>query len=195
MIRSIALAVLAALAAAPAPAQVLDEKAAARALFPLRGHAVQVHDGLSAQDQKIVRALVPLMAKQLRQPVRYYSAIAWSPGDGLVHDSLQAAMAHHSPQAAAAAAIAACNKLRGSGQPACQVAAWILPRGYKAQPLTMSVDATAAFERSYRKLRGPRAMAISPSSGAWSIAASDAAAVSGCEGTARPGDCRVVIRD
>lgn len=195
MLKFPALAVLAALAALPASAQVLDEKAAARALFPIRGHAIQVHDGLSDQDQKIVRALVPLMAKQLRQPVRYYAAIAYSPGDGLVHDSLQAAMAHHSPQSSAAAAIAACNKLRSKGKPDCQVAAWILPRGYKSGTLTLSVDATAAFERTYRKRKGPKAMAISPSTGGWSIGASDAAAIAGCEAANRPKDCRVVIRD
>ena len=63
------------LASGPSAAQVLDEKAAQAALFPVRGHVVQVSSKLSERDQKTVRALVPLMAKQLRQPVRYLSLI------------------------------------------------------------------------------------------------------------------------
>lgn len=183
------------LAGFPAAAQVLDEKAAQAALFPVRGHVVQVSSKLSARDQKTVRALVPLMAKQLRQPVRYYAAIAYSPKDGLAHDSIQAAMNYHSIEAASAAAVRACNKEKSRGAPSCQLAARMVPKRYKPRALTLSIDATAAFEKAYRKAKSPKAFAISPSSGSWGMGTSDAAAKAACEKNGRPKDCRIVIRD
>lgn len=180
---------------APAAAQVLDEKAARAALFSLRGHVVQVSSKLSARDQGTVRALVPLMAQQLRQPVRYYAAIAYSPKDGLAHASIQAAMNFHTIEAASRAAIAACNRLRSKGAPGCQLAARMVPKGYKPRPLTLSIDATAAFDKAYRRAKSPKAFAISKATGSWGMGRSDAAALAACEKTGRPKDCEVVIRD
>lgn len=181
--------------ATPVSAQVLNESAAAKALFPTRGHTVQLSGSLSAMERKIVTGIIPLMAEQLRQPVRYYAAIAWSPDDGLVHDSIQAAMNYHSPGAAATAAVAACNKLKSRGAQTCKVAAQIVPKGYRPRELSLSVDATAAFNRSYRKKKGSKAFATSRSTGAWAIGGSDSAAISACENAGSRGDCEIVIRD
>lgn len=179
----------------PVSAQVLDERSAKAALFPVRGHVIQVSSKLSERDQRTVRALVPLMAEQLRQPVRYYAAIAYSPKDGLAHDSIQAAMNHHSIEAASRAAIRACSAKRSKGTPPCELAARMVPKRYKPRALTLSIDATVAFDKAYRKAKSPKAFAISQSTGSWGMGKSDAGAIAACERTAGPKDCQVVIRD
>lgn len=181
--------------AAPAPAEVPDTKAAKKSLFSLRGYQVQVSENLSDGDAATVKAIVSLMAQQLRQPVRYYAAIAWSPDDGLVHDSIQAAMNYHSVDAAGKAAVDACMPLRSKGAAKCEVAAVIVPKRYKARDLSLSLDATAAFDKTYRKAKSPKAFAASRSGGGWGMGASDAAAVSACEASSGAKDCVVVIRD
>lgn len=191
----IALIIAMLLLSGPVGAQVLDERGAKAALFPVRGHVVQVSSKLSERDQGTVRALVPLMAEQLRQPVRYYAAIAYSPKDGLAHASIQAAMNYHSIEASSNAAIAACNGLRSKGAPSCELAARMVPKRYKPQALTLSIDATAAFEKAYRKAKSPKAFAISKTSGSWGIGISDEAALAACEGNRRARDCEIVIRD
>lgn len=177
--------------AGPAAAEAVDTATARKALFSLKGYDVVLSDRLSKQDAATVKAIVPLMAEQLRQPVRYYAAIAWSPADGLVHESLQAAMGFHSIDAARAAAVAACEPERSSGSGPCEVAAVIVPKRYKAQALTLSLDATAVFDKSFRRAPSPKAMAVSRSTGAFGTGASDAAAISACGQR----DCEVVIRD
>ena len=101
-----------AVAAGPALAQVVDTKAARSLLFPTRGHSIQVSGKLSEADRTTDLGVIPLMAKQLNQPVCYYASIAYSPDDGLVHEALQAAMNYHTVAAADAAAVAACNRLK-----------------------------------------------------------------------------------
>ena len=181
--------------AAPALAEVPDTKAAKKSLFSLRGYQVQVSENLSDGDAATVKAIVSLMAQQLRQPVRYYAAIAWSPDDGLVHDSIQAAMNYHSVDAAGKAAVDACMPLRTKGAATCQVAAVIVPKRYKERHLTLSLDATAAFDKKYRKTKSPKAFAISRSGGGWGMDATEAGAVSACEASSGVNDCVVVIRD
>jgi hypothetical protein len=127
--------------------------------------------------------------------VRYYAAIAFSPKDGLAHESIQAAMNYLSVEAASAAAVRACNKARSSGAPSCQLAARIVPKNYKQRSLTLSIDATAAFDKAYRKAKSPKAFAISPATGNWGMGASDAGAKAACEKNGRPKDCKIVIRD
>lgn len=185
------LVILALCLAAPAAAQVLDTREARKELFSLRGYEVVVAEGLSKTDAATVRAIVPLMAEQLRQPVRYYAAIAFSPGDGLVHESLQAAMNFHSIDAARSAAAAACTPLRSAGAPPCAIAAVIVPKSFKPAGLTLSLDATAAFDKTFRRAPSPKAFAISRTTGAFGTGSSDGAALSAC-GVA---DCEVVIRD
>lgn len=175
--------------ATPAMAEVLDTKSARAQLFPIKGYEVRVSGKLSKADQRTVQALVPLMAKRLNQPVRYYASIAYSPADGLVHEALQGALNYHTPDAADAAAISACNTRKTKGN--CAIAARVLPKGYGARSLTLSVDATAAFDRKFRRLSGPKAFAISPRSGAWGYGATEAAAKAACGAS----DCKIVIKE
>ncbi len=184
------------LIATAAQAQVLDQNTARKMLFSTRGHTIQVSGGLSETDAKTIRALIPFMAEQMRQPVKYFTSIAWSPDDGLVSDALQGAVNFHSTEASDSAAIAACNKARSAGARGCELAARVVPKGYKPQFLTLSSDATEGFNRAYRRARSPKALAISRATGAWGIGAGDASAIASCAGDARgAGDCTVVIRD
>lgn len=179
------------MAALPAWAEVADTKSARQALYPVRGYEVRLSEGLSGEEAATVKAIVPLMAEQLRQPVRYYGAIAFSPRDGMVHESLQAAMNYHAPDAAAAAAVRACMGLRSAGAEPCKVAALLLPKGWVPRDVMLSVDATAVFDKSFRRASGPKAFAVSRETGAFGAGTSDAAALTACGAP----DCAVVIRD
>ncbi|MDA8584676.1 hypothetical protein N9L47_00225 [Rhodobacteraceae bacterium] len=183
------------LLASPAVGDVLTERDAQRALFSEKGHSIRMAAELTELEQKIVTGIIPLMAQQLRQPVRYYAAIAYSPDDGMVHDSIQAAMNYHTPEAASRAAVAACNAMKSNGTQNCKVAAQVVPKRYKSRDLTLSIDATVAFDRTYRKAKSPKAFAISGKSGSWGIGQTDDAARAGCESSGGPGDCEIVIRD
>ncbi len=181
---------------APVSAQVADTGQARKALHSTRGYDVQVSGELSKQDAATVKAIIPLMSEQLRQPIRYFAAIAYSPTDGLVHDSLQAAMNYHTLEAAAAAALAACQPLRSTGAAPCRVAAQVVPKKFRPGGLSLSLDATAAFDKVYRKAKAPKAFAISRGTGGWGIGTSDAAAIAACAtNTGGANDCTVAIRD
>ncbi len=177
--------------ATPAMAQVLDTKTAEKQLFPVKGHSIQVSGKLSKDDRATVLAVIPLMAKQLNQPVRYYASIAYSPDDGLVHEALQAAMNYHTVGAADAAAVAACNKAKSRGTRSCRVAARVVPKRYKARNLTLSVEATEGFNRTFRKTKGAKSFAISEGTGAWGMGTTDQAALQRCGVR----DCEIVIRE
>lgn len=191
-IRAFAFAVL---LAAPATADVMTGDEAKALLFSEKGHVVQVSGKLSDQEKTIVRGVIPLMAKQLRQPVRYYASIAYSPGDGMVHKSLQAAMNHHSYAASDQAAVRACNGLKSQGTGPCVVAARVVPKRFKARELMLSIDATVGFKKTYLKAKPPKSFAISPKAGNWGMGASDEKALKNCETNGAPGDCKIVIRD
>lgn len=193
--RGIRVALALTLLGAKAQGQVLTGDEAAQLLFSHKGHVVQVSSKLTALEKKIATGVVPLMASQLRQPVRYYAAIAYSPKDGMLHNSLQAAMNFHTPRAADKAAVAACNRLKSNSAPTCRVAARILPKRFKARDFTLSIDATVAFQRSYQTSAAPKSFAISPSSGDWGMGVSDRAALKVCQAKGRSGDCKIVIRD
>lgn len=186
---------LLALAAFPAKADVLTGAEAKRLLFSEKGHVVQLSGKLNDTEKAIVRGVIPLMAQQLRQPVRYFASIAYSPDDGMVHDSLQAAMNHHSYAASDKAATRACNGMKTKAARPCVVAARIVPKRYKTRDLTLSIDATVGFRTTYLKAKGPKSFAISPSAGNWGMGGSDAQALKNCELNGAPGDCNVVIRD
>ena len=181
--------------ATPVSGDVMTGAQAARLMFSEKGHVVQVSGKLTEAEKTIARRIIPLMAKQLREPVRYYASIAYSPDDGMVHDSLQAAVNHHSFQASDRAAVSACNALKSKASQSCRVAARVVPKKFKTRNLTLSIDATVGFKTTYQKAKGRKSFAISPSSGDWGLGSSDAQAVKNCETNVRPGDCRVVIRD
>lgn len=187
--------VMALVLATGAAAEVPDTKAARKALYSVKGYDIEVSETLSKENAAMVKAIVPLMAEHLRQPVRYYAAIAWSPDDGMVHESLQASVNHHTPESAAAGAIAACAPLRSETARNCEVAALILPKKYKPGGLTLSVDATAAFDKSYRKAKSPKAFAVSRTGGGWGMGTSDAEAIRACAESSGATDCEVAIRN
>ena len=190
--------ILAALVLCPAAvaAQTFTTDQAEDLIFGTRGSAIAVSGSLSPADQAIVKKTLELLEQQINGPVKYYAAIAYSPDEGLLSEALQSAKNYHSIAAADAAAIAACNATRNAGSGPCQVAARVLPRGYEARPLTVSYDASAAFTKAYRRAKGPKAFAISESTGAYAIGQGAEAAVAACRASPQaPGDCRVVIAD
>jgi hypothetical protein len=177
-------------------AQTFTTDQAEDLIFGTRGSAIAVSGALSATDQEIVKKTLELLEQQINGPVKYYAAIAYSPDEGLLTEALQSAMNYHSIAAADAAAIAACNAARTAGTAPCQIAARVLPRGYEQRALSVSYDASAAFTKAYRRAKGPKAFAISDSTGAYAIGAGAEAAVAACQaGPQAPGDCRVVIVD
>lgn len=221
-VRAAALAALAALGAAGVQAGPVDGRAADKMLFSARGFEVVMvaGSGLTAADQAVLWQLFKLKEKDLKlldqlpgvseadrasakavfaqfRDARYYGAVAAAPGDGLVAPGTQIAQNLHSPAAAAAAALAACNRVAAS---ACEVVAEVLPKNYRPQPLTLNADATGAL-KSYRKGKGPKAMAISAATNVWAVAKGIGAkvgAVRECERLAAPlgvADCAVVIAD
>lgn len=177
-------------------AQTFTTDQAEDLIFGTRGSAIAVSGALSATDQEIVKKTLELLEQQINGPVKYYAAISYSPDEGLLTEALQSAMNYHSIAAADAAAIAACNAARTAGTAPCQIAARVLPRGYEQRELSVSYDASAAFTKAYRRAKGPKAFAISDSTGAYAIGAGAEAAVAACQaGPQAPGDCRVVIVD
>ena len=193
--RGFFLLVIALWTAMPAAAEVLTGKEAKRLLFSERGHKVLTSNNLTDVQRKIVRGIIPLMAEQLREPVRYYASIAFSPDDGMVHDSLQAAMNYHSFEASDRAAVKACNALKSKAARNCEVAARVVPKRFKDRALMLSIDATVGFKTTYLKAKAPKSFAISASAGNWGMGADDAQALKNCEINGTPGDCRIVIRD
>jgi hypothetical protein len=189
------LVLAAALAAGGAQAEPVGVRTAEKMLFSTRNvqTLVRADAGLSEVDVKTLQ----IMFKDNRFP--YYGAVAISPGDGLVSEATNLAQNLHSPQAAAEAALKACNAVRKAETP-CVIAADVVPKGWKPQPLMLNQDATAGI-RTYKQGKGPKAMAISPATGAWSIAkgpGADTAALNDCLNKAQPmgsRDCAIVIAD
>ncbi|MFC2969836.1 5-aminolevulic acid synthase [Acidimangrovimonas pyrenivorans] len=183
---SVALAVAASAGMEDGP---VDGSTAAKQLFAPGAAKVTLlaQDFLSAKDRRVIR--------QVAKTQKYYGAIAASPSDGLLAQATVAAADYHSVKSATLAALRTCNERR-SGAQACVIVAQILPKKWADHPLTLSADATAAFDGDYRKARNPKALAISPTSGAWGIGTGNGAADSAVEACAGKGgavDCRVVV--
>ena len=82
-------------------------------------------------------------------------------------------MNFHSIDAARSAAAAACTPLRSAGALPCAIAAVIVPKSFKPSGLTLSLDATAAFDKTFRRAPSPKAFAISRSTGAFGAGADE----------------------
>ena len=179
-----------------ASAEPVDVRTAAGMLFPARGAntVIRPEAGLSEIDQKTLKVLFS------QQNFPFYGAVAISPGDGLVAEPTNLAQNLHSPEAAGAAALAACNRLRKADTP-CIIAAEVLPKGWEPRPLMLNRDATEGLRKVYRPGKGPKAMAISASTGVWSVAKGVGAGVAAMRECARQAeplgatDCEVVIAD
>lgn len=175
-----------------AAAQVVDTKSARKQVFSERGRSVTVAD-LSFLTPDVRKA-----TEQYAAGFDYYGAMAVSPGDPADTGSAVAVQNYHSVASAQAAALKGCEARRTTGKP-CVIVATTAPRGYKPRSFTLSVEATTALKKDYRKLKAPKAFAVSPSTGAFGFARGDGGrAIAQCNtGAARKGasDCQVAIQD
>jgi hypothetical protein len=190
---------LAALVAAPALAQeVLNARGAQRLLFNERRAELVAHPQPSVdprlmallQDQRQVAGFI--------ESVPYYGAIAVSPDQGLVESAIVSVGNYHSFDSAATAALARCDAQRPEGTQPCVIVAEIRPRGWQARALQLSAGATAVFRREYRRARGDKAFAISPTSGGYGIGrgvGAAASAIAACNAAGGVADCRVAVSD
>ena len=186
----------ASLAAAPVLAARVSGAQARRDLFSPKGAEVQVMKvpGFGKKEDEILRTV--------GKSQKYYGAIAVSPGDGLVNEATVAAANFHEIAPAEKAALAACTQ-RKKAKAACVVAARILPNGYKpGRGLQLSADATQLFDAEYVSAKGPKALAISRSTGLFGLGLGAGAAqkaVAACRAKAQQGqnvaDCAVVISE
>ncbi|WP_154666748.1 5-aminolevulic acid synthase [Litoreibacter arenae] len=134
----------------------------------------------------------------LRDTIPYYGALAVSPDEGLFVEWLNAAGQHHSRDAARAAALSHCEANRKSSSARCVVVLEVLPKGAKPDAaLSLSAPAADALRDDYRKLKGPKAFAVSPSSGTFGLSEGGAqTALNACKGAGGAArDCVVVVAD
>lgn len=185
--------------AAPAFAQVVDTRTARGMAFSTDASAIWFADEIGPQDRALLQEVVRLSATQLRRPLTYYASIAYSPDEGLASEALQSSANHHGILAADTAALAACNAARRSDAQPCRIAARIVPEGYRPQPLELSFGATTALQGEFRRMRGAKAFAISPSTGQFAFAGGAGAAdmaVTQCNRSSQgANDCRIVVQD
>ena len=146
-----------------------------------------------------VEGLTPEHAALLGQVVKdyaYYAAAAIAPDEVFLESEATTLVAnHHSVEAASAAALEGCNKLRKGGA-ACAVAAVVQPKKWQARGLQLSAEGTAALKDDYSK-KGERAMAISAQTGFFALASgagAQAAAVAACSEKGAS-DCFVAVAD
>lgn len=177
------------MAANGAIAEPVAGKAAKAMLFaPVKAEAdVLPEAGLTSADAQVL-ALVA-------EGQLYFGAIAISPDEGLMSEATVAAANYHDVDAARKAALAECEKKR-TGATACLIAAEILPKGWKEQPLQLSSDATAAFAKDY-DFGGTAAFAISAETGVYGLGLgedAEALALKDCAAKSDAAhDCTVVI--
>lgn len=190
--RIMELAFVATLAATASHAQTLDSRTAKGLLFSDKGAEAQVAE-LDFVDDAVSKAL-----RAVASQIPYYGAIAVSPGEPTSSNLMSTMANYHSVEAASQAALENCNARRTTGKP-CVIVAAITPKRYKPQPLTLSVEATKAFNGDYRKLSAPKAMAISDKAGVFGFDRGDGGrALARCEAAAaerKASDCRLVIFD
>lgn len=192
-----------AVAAGPVLADPVDGKTARKELFKTSAMIVKPVDAaglspaLAAQAEKVVagissRANLKMLAAS---GFNYYGAVAIPTGvDSLKPEHLTMTANLHSPQAAEEAALATCQQAHET----CAVVALMLPKGYKARPLSLSQAASAAFFSGWNKGQGPKFLAYSPSTDAWVIAkgqGADAVALERCNETGGAGDCEIAVSD
>lgn len=145
--------------------------------------------GLSERDVQVLTTVA--------QSQKYYAAVAFAPDAGIMAEPTVLAADYHSIEAARAAALNGCNARRTGGA-ACAIALEVRPQGWQPRAVQLSADATAGFNDQYLRAAGPRALAISASSGQWGIGRGEHAAedaVSACKGDTDVSDCAVVIAD
>ena len=134
----------------------------------------------------------------LKDTIPYFGALALSPDEGLFVEWLNASGMHHSVEAARAAALNHCDGNRKASSSKCVVVLEISPKGVNTDaPLSLSAEAAAALRGDYRKLKAPKAFAISPSQGTFGFAGGDGArALAACAKSGSGAkDCAIVVAD
>lgn len=195
--RVLTAAMLAMAMLAPAAAQaqkVLDGASAQAQLFDPLAAEVEVtgNSGLSDQDKVLLRAAVGTQ--------KYYAVVALPPAEGLMSPAAAIAANYHDLATAEKTALAECDAKRSGGRK-CVVAARVRPTGWQARDFQLSSDATEAFVKAFRRGSGPRAFAVSKTTGLWGVARGEAAAeaaVADCvarDAARAPRDCKVVVAD
>lgn len=176
-----------AVAAAP-----MGGKQARKEVFAAKGADVQViaQDALSQSDMTVIAQVAA------QQP--YYGAVAISLSEGLMSEATVAAANYHDVAPARDAALKSCEARRKEASKPCVIVAEIRPKGYAPRALQLSASATDALKSTYRKGRGPKALAISPSTGKWAIAKGEGAvqsALAQCGAEAGVADCDIAVQD
>ena len=165
----------------------------ARKVLPRGGRTVTALPDTTFLDDKqqaILRALT--------DSIPYYGALAISPDEGLFVEWLNAAGQHHSIMAARAAALRYCEANRKKESAECVVVLEVSPKGADPDaPLSLSADAADALRGDYRKLKSPKAFAISTNLGTFGFARGDGGrALDTCSKMGSGAkDCRVVVAD
>lgn len=134
----------------------------------------------------------------LKDTIPYYGALALSPDEGLFVDWLNAAGQHHSIEAAREAALGHCNSNRKESSAECVVVLEVSPKGADPEaPISLSAEGFDALKGDYRKLKGAKAYAISPSTGNFGFARGDGGRALDACSKAGDGasDCKVVVAD
>ncbi len=176
--------------AGAALAQPLDGRSAKAQMFGVRGVSVEMLpvQGVSAEDAALLQ--------QVAEGYAYYAAVAIAPDEELLKSEATMLVANqHSTGAASQIALDRCNAARKGGR-ACEIVALVRPARWEPRSFTLSVEATVALDKEYGR-RGPRAMAISPATGAWAVGQGDNAqriAINAC--AAKGGnDCTIAVAD
>ncbi|QBY00582.1 5-aminolevulic acid synthase [Rhodophyticola sp. CCM32] len=180
--------------AVPVPAQDLPSgREAQRMLFSPRGQAEAVVVPDDSLNPREIALLETVLSEGVLPDMLYYGALAIAPDAGLANPTTTIAVGnYHDEVSARTAALERCDAAReGQGAP-CVVVLLVRPRGWEpGAALQLSASASAVLRGDYRRADAPKALAISPLSGAWGIGDSAEAANEAC---GQP-DCRVVIAD
>jgi hypothetical protein len=171
-------------------ADPISGKEAGKLVFSPKGSEVEMLPvaGLSAESQALLQQVVKDYA--------YYAAVAIAPDEDLLKSQATMLVANHnSPEAASAAALAGCNKVR-SGGAACVVAAIVRPKNWEERALQLSVEGTVALKSDYGK-KGERAMATSAETGYFALGQGEGAQAAALAACAAKGasDCVIVVAD
>ena len=174
-----------------AGAEAVTNADAKAQLFSLKGRSVELshHDWLTPENAALV--------KQVAEQQLYYAAIAASPDDGIFSASTIAAANDHMMDVARAKALSACDEAK-RGETACEIVAMVWPRNFELVNLTLSHGATEAWRKKFRRVRGEKAFAISPTAGTFAIATGEGASVVAlreCAEQAQVEDCLIAIQD
>jgi hypothetical protein len=165
-------------------------KDAGKMMFSPKGAEVEMLPvtGLSQESAALLQQVIKDYA--------YYAAVAIAPDEDIMKSEATMLVAnHHSVEAASAAALAGCNKVRQGGS-TCVVAAVVRPKKWDARAVQLSVEGTLALKNDYGR-KGERAMAISAKTGFFAVAQGAGAQAAALKACAEKGadDCSVAVAD